>query len=94
MRRSLLVSYDLRGSDETSSSYRELIKAIEAYGYYAKLMLSTWIVVTDHSCEQVRDNLLQHMDSNDRLIVGRFPKGASWRNLMASAEWMKDRPSA
>jgi hypothetical protein len=89
---SLLVSYDLRGRDETSADYADLIDAIKSYGYYAKLMLSTWIVVTDRSAEAVRDHLLEHMDDNDRLFVGPLGKPASWRNLMVSSDWMKGRP--
>lgn len=94
MDRSFIISYDLRGSTETSSDYAELIKAIKAYGYYAKLMLSTWIVVTDRSCKEVRDNLMQHMDNDDRLFVGPLPKGAYWHNIIAKTDWMNGRPSA
>ena len=92
MARSLIVSYDLRGRDETSADYKELIDAIKSYESYAKLMLSTWIVVTDRSAEAVRDHLWSHMDPNDRLFVGPLGKPAAWNNLMASSDWMKQRP--
>jgi hypothetical protein len=86
------VSYDLRGSDENSSDYRELIDAIESYGYYAKLMLSTWMVVSSRSAEEIRNHLWQHMDPNDRLYVGPAGKPAAWNNLMATHDWMMGRP--
>ncbi len=89
---SLLVTYDLRGRDETSADYEQLISAIKSYGYYAKLMLSTWVVVTDESARTVLDHLTQYLDSNDRIFVGPVVKPAAWRNLMATDEWMQDRP--
>jgi hypothetical protein len=92
VQRSLIVSYDLRGRDETSSDYTKLIEAIRCYGYYAKLMLSTWIVVTDREASDVRDHLWAYMDSNDRLFVGPLGKPAAWENLIAKNEWMKGRP--
>jgi len=92
MARSLIVSYDLRGRDETSRDYADLIEAIRSYGYYAKLMLSTWVVVTDRSAESVQNHLWQYMDSNDRLFVGPLGKPASWRNLIAENDWMQGRP--
>jgi hypothetical protein len=89
---SLLVSYDLDGRSDSSENYEELISAIKNYGYYAKLMLSTWIVVTELSAESVRDDLRGHMHSGDRLFVGPIGKPSSWTNLMATKEWMEGRP--
>ena len=91
-RRSLLVSYDLRGRDETSADYEALIDAIKSYPTHSKLMLSTWIVVTPRSSKEVLDHLVGYMDANDRLFVCALGKPASWRNLMSSSEWIKGRP--
>lgn len=85
-------SPDVRGRDETSADYANVIDAIKGYGWYAKLMLSTWIVVTDEEPTDVRDHLLRHMDDDDRLFVGPLPRGAAWRNIMASKDWMDERP--
>lgn len=90
--RTYFVSYDLRGSDENSSDYRDLIDAIKSYGYYAKLMLSTWLIVTDENAKAIRDYLWQHMDENDRLFVGPAGRPAAWENLLVDYEWMKERP--
>ena len=92
MPQSLLVSYDLRGSDETSADYADLIAAIRGYGNSEQIMLSTWIVVTDRAAEDVRDQLLRHIDENDRLFVGPLAKPAAWHKLMVSTDWMKGRP--
>jgi len=92
VRRSLLVTYDLRGRDETSADYADLIAAIKSYGYWGKLMLSTWIVVTDREPKDVFDHLARYVDPNDRLFVGPLGKPAAWRNLIAEDEWLKGRP--
>jgi hypothetical protein len=89
---SYIVTYDLRGADETSQDYKDLIDAIKGYGYYAKLMLSTWIVVSDDSARDIQNHLWQFMDRNDRLFVGPLGKPASWRNIVARDDWMQGRP--
>ncbi|MCW3101163.1 MAG: hypothetical protein JWL77_6781, partial [Chthonomonadaceae bacterium] len=66
--RSLIVTYDLRGRDETSADYSNLIAAIKEYRW-GKLMLSTWLVITSDSAETVHNRLRRHKDSNDRLLV-------------------------
>jgi hypothetical protein len=92
MRQSYFVSYDLRGRDENSARYAELIKAIKSYGYWGKLMLSTWIIVTESEAAEIRDKLTQHLDETDRIFVGPVGKPAAWRNIIAENEWMKNRP--
>ncbi|MFL5894045.1 MAG: hypothetical protein ACJ76Z_02895 [Thermoleophilaceae bacterium] len=92
MPQSLLVSYDLRGDDETSADYAGLIATIKGYGNSEQVMLSTWIVVTDRSAEDVRDQLLRQIDEDDRLFVGPLSKPAAWHNLMVTTDWMKARP--
>jgi hypothetical protein len=88
---SLLVTYDLRGRDETSADYANLIAAIKSYTW-GKLMLSTWIVITNSSAEDVRDHLWRHMDPNDRLFVAPLAKPAAWENLIVGNEWVRARP--
>jgi hypothetical protein len=92
MRESLIVSYDLVSGDDSSSRYEPLIAAIKGYGYWGKLMLSTWIVVTEDSAAVVRDRLTPFLDSNDRIFVAPVGKPAAWRNVQARDAWMKERP--
>ncbi len=92
MRQSYIVSYDLRQPDDASADYEELIKAIKGYGYWGRLMLSTWIVVTTQDAAEIRDTLQQHMASQDRIFVAPVGKPAAWRNIMAKSEWLKNRP--
>jgi hypothetical protein len=87
----LLISYDL-GSPETSDDYADLIKKIKSYGGYCKPEYSLWLITTDKQTATVRDELKEHVDSNDKLLVIRVTD-AGWAsyNLPANVtQWMKD----
>lgn len=62
----LMVSYDLvtPGRD-----YADLYDALKAYGTWARPVESVWLIETDDTTGDVRDELLQHVDANDKLIV-------------------------
>jgi hypothetical protein len=92
MRESLIVTYDLVSGDDNSSKYEPLIQAIKSYGYWGKLMLSAWIVVTEQSAQEVRDHLMPLLDPNDRIFVAPVGKPAAWRNVIADDDWVKERP--
>ena len=92
MHESLIVTYDLLTRRDDRSKYEPLIKAIKDYGYWGKLTESSWIVVTADTAAEVRDNLLTHLDSDDRIFVAPVGKPAAWRNVIAKDEWVKGRP--
>ncbi len=87
--RTLLISYDLVGTEETSQDYEDLIAAIEAYGTYAKVNKSVWIIRTNNTVSQVFDDLRQHMDGNDRLFVIRTYREAAWTNALCTNDWLQ-----
>lgn len=91
-RTSFIVSYDLLGRDGKPERYAELIAAIKDYGYWGKLTLSTWIVVSDGTAEAIRDELNQHLEAEDRIFVAPLGKPAAWRNVIASNDWLMGRP--
>lgn len=63
-----LISYDLR-KEINSQDYTTLIEQIKSYGTWAKVLESTWIVVSQKSASEIRDELSRYMDSNDGLFV-------------------------
>lgn len=81
-----IVTYDLRNNRD----YDSLIEAIKEYGTWAKIMRSTWAVVTSQTSTEVRDNLKSHMDSDDRIFVAKSSGVAAWSNVECSDEWLKD----
>ena len=84
---SMIIEYDLRAPGR---NYEDLYKAIKAYGVWAHITESTWFVKTNENCAQVRDKLLKHMDSNDRIFVAELTGAAAWRNVLCRSEYLKE----
>lgn len=84
--KTFIISYDLRKPDK---NYEALIKLIRAYGSWAKLGGSAYLIITDSSVVQVRDNLATALDSNDQLFVGTCPVPSAWKGLPDEvAKWI------
>ena len=70
-------------------NYKGLAARIKSYPKSAKLMRSTWAVVTSDSAEQIRDHLKPVLDGNDELLVGVLGRSA-WYGLSAELTgWLK-----
>lgn len=78
--------YDLR---IPGRNYVQLYNAIKAYGTWGKITESTWAIVSSNTAEQIRNNLIAYIDSNDRIMVIQSGVNAAWRNAMASNDWLK-----
>ncbi|MEH3114864.1 CRISPR-associated protein Cas2 [Pedobacter terrae] len=78
--------YDLRAPGR---NYNELYEAIRAYGTWAKITESSWAILSEHSASLVRDNLLQHIDANDRIFVIKSGQYAAWRNVIGTSDWFQ-----
>lgn len=81
-----IVCYDLCAPGR---NYDSLYSALKQYAHWGKLTESAWAIVTSETYVQVRDNLKQYIDDNDRLIVIRAGKEAAWTKVRASEEWVK-----
>jgi hypothetical protein len=83
-----LVGYDL---DKPGQDYNDLIKAIKALGSWWHCLDSTWIIKTDWSAIQIRDNLQKHIDSNDKLLVVLLSGEGAWVGFDSQcSNWLKD----
>ena len=60
-----LVNYDLL---KPGQSYTTLITRLTQLGA-KRILLSTWMVKGEYTCEALRDDLKAYMDANDRLFV-------------------------
>jgi hypothetical protein len=90
--RSYLISYDLK---QPVRDYPRISKAIMAYGYYCKVLESTWIIRTQQTAAQVRDNLQRHVDANDRIaVVGLTGEWASYNLPADAASWLSQQLAA
>jgi hypothetical protein len=83
-----LVSYDLRAPGR---NYAPLWDRLRQYTY-AKGVESGWLVDTTWSAAQVRDDLTQHVDANDLLLVVRLAGESAWTKLLPGADqFLRDR---
>jgi hypothetical protein len=84
--KTLIVSYDLHKPEK---NYEALIKLIRAYGSWAKLGGSAYLIITDQTVVQVRDNLVSVLDADDDLFVGSCPVPSAWKGLPDDvAKWI------
>lgn len=85
---SILISYDLR---KPGKDYQQVYDCIKRMGHWAKPLESLWIVKTSKNTTQVCDELRQHVDANDKLLVINVTGDAmSWFNMPTDvATWLK-----
>lgn len=87
MERSYIVSYDLRSVDK---DYEPLYKALKGFPAWGKLTESTWCVVSEMSCVEIRNLLRKCVDDNDLLIVIRSGRKAAWIKTLIPNSWLKE----
>ena len=86
MAQTLIISYDL---SNPGRNYEDLVKKIKAYGYWARLGGSAYLIVTADTPVTVRDNLKTVLDSNDSLFVGTCPRPSAWAGMSEEvANWI------
>lgn len=83
---SKIIEYDLQ---KPGRNYDALYAAIKSYEHWARITESTWFIKTSASCVQVRDKLLQVMDTNDRLFVAELSGSAAWYNVICDDDYLK-----
>jgi len=74
----LIITYDLISPGQ---NYEKLLRKIKAYRAWARLGGSSYLIATDSTVVQVRDNLLTVLDRNDKLFVGACPVPSAWQGL-------------
>ena len=70
-----LITYDL---NKTGQNYTDLYEVIKTLGPWAHYLDSTWFVDTSYSSEQIRDKLLEVIDSNDSLFITKISSYSGW----------------
>jgi len=84
-----LVTYDLNHADEIN--YDKLYDAINKYDSAEKICESTWLVVSDDSCTEIRNNLENYMHSKDKIFVNKITNvEAAWRNTLCGNDYINE----
>lgn len=87
---SYMIGYDL---NKPVQNYNDLIDAIKKVGTnWWHCLDSTWIVKTDKTAAQIRDELTPHIDhQNDELLVARLSGEGAWIGFDSKCStWLKD----
>lgn len=80
------ICYDLNSPGQ---DYDELFNAIKAYGTWWHNLDSTWIIKTSDRSSTIRDDLKQHIDSNDKLLVLKLSGG--WAGIgFGDYDWLNE----
>jgi hypothetical protein len=83
------VNYDL---NKTGQNYDSLITYLKSHDSWAKPLKSSFLVKTSLTVTQLRDGILQHIDSNDAVLVfnvdGKFWGGYGLPDDVAT--WLKN----
>lgn len=82
-----MVSYDLI----KRKNYPELIQALEGFNYWHCLG-STWIIKSDKTAMALATELLQHIDSDDKLIVVTLTGQGAWTQSFSTQckDWLQN----
>ena len=85
-----LIVYDI--SAPFDAAVNEAIrKAIQDFGTWAHVTDTSWAIVTDKKTSEVRDELLQHLREQDRLLVLKSGSVGAWHNVICRNEWLKEK---
>lgn len=87
------IIYDLNKEAENYSkknkAVRDRIK--ELFGTWWSHLDSTWLVVSDMTAKEIRDDIGSLLDENDELLVASSGGVGAWRGFNDKAsKWLKD----
>ena len=86
-----MITYDLH--PPKGENYERLFTALEAVGIgYWDCLDSTWLVITEKTAIEIRDELKQYLTDGDRLLVVRCGQGAAWLGFKDDCHtWLEDK---
>lgn len=86
---SLFITYTL---EEDSNAWQEVNKLLKSYPNWAKLFRHTWIVQTNKSVTQVRDELSESIEDKGKIVVVNITDSAWAASNMDNdiLNWMKE----
>ena len=84
-----LITYDLH---RPAQNYPKIEEAIHKLGTWCHLQQSVWIVKTDSSSENLRDYLMDYIDSDDALFVTELRGISAWTGVsLSNFNWLQSQ---
>ncbi len=84
---SYMISYDLNSPGQ---NYEKLHAEIKNQGAWWHYLDSTWIVNSKKSAAEIRDSLVQHLDSNDNILVVKLQGTWASKFNQKANKWLKN----
>ena len=89
-----IVAYDVDTTVDSSKSasqvYSDVLNKIRTYAVSGQLTESCWLVQSNSSYVEIRNELMSLMRSCDRLLVVQSARIAAWHNLKSDSSWVKN----
>jgi len=75
-----IVVFNIQGPS-ASENYSKMLSAMKAFGKWARLEASSWLIQTDLTTNETTETLKVNLNPNDLLFVGRLSDDWSGFNL-------------
>jgi hypothetical protein len=72
------ISYDL---DKPGQDYSDIINRLKQLKAQ-EVTRSDWLLASNRTPTQIKEDLLAYLDNNDRIIVAELKYNAAWKNLL------------
>ncbi|HCB1233522.1 TPA: hypothetical protein UO054_005294 [Klebsiella pneumoniae] len=82
---SYLICYELVTNKDDS----RLIAKLKSFGIWGRVIGNTWVIQSDKNFVELRDEISECIENNDRLLVVKTDNAAAWKNVICSNEWLK-----
>lgn len=87
MANSKIITYDLCNAGK---NYDELYEYIKGFSSYVHVTESTWIVSSAKSCSDIRNEMNNILDDDDRYFVGGLNGSGAWHKVICKNEDLKE----
>ncbi|MDE0804072.1 MAG: hypothetical protein OSA99_12195 [Acidimicrobiales bacterium] len=82
-----IVSYDLQSPGQDYAPLVEYLKSLPNWWHH---LGSTWVVVTDMEAAELRNEIRNLVDGNDKVLVVRSASVGAWRGFNdTGSKWLK-----
>ena len=68
----------------------ELVKRIESIGESKQVLSGVWVVISDKTAVEIRDELNELLDASERLLVAQSGSVGAWKNILGENKWLAE----